>query len=152
MLGTWEARGGSRELLAPRAFPNTARPNYSSAWCAGYASSLATVAVIIFAGPFWKLPNTVKPLYTATKGQSWNFRYYESELSVMRRYDQVNCPWERCPYYRGRDYMNFGLLWTKWTVRNREVWVSDRGRDYKNFGLVWNKWTVRNSRSPLGSW
>ena len=30
---------------------------------------------------------------------------------------------ERCPYYRGRVCMEFGLFRTKWTVRNREVSV-----------------------------
>ena len=30
---------------------------------------------------------------------------------------------ERCPYYRGRVCMEFGLFRTKLTVRNREVSV-----------------------------
>ena len=30
---------------------------------------------------------------------------------------------ERCPYYRGRVCMEFGLFRTMWTVRNKEVSV-----------------------------
>ena len=33
------------------------------------------------------------------------------------------CLIERCPYYRGRVCMEFGLFRTMWTVRNREVSV-----------------------------
>ena len=40
--------------------------------------------------------------------------------------DHVDCPEvERCPYYRGRDCMEFGLFGTMWTVRNREVRIID---------------------------
>ena len=30
---------------------------------------------------------------------------------------------ERCPYSKGRVCMEFGLFWSMWTVRSREVSV-----------------------------
>ena len=48
-----------------------------------------------------------------------------SQTSLIRtpkRQDQVSAL-QRCPYYRGREFMIFGISGTKRTVRNREVSV-----------------------------
>ena len=46
-----------------------------------------------------------------------------SILEVEFVWNLVSYGIERCPYYRGRLCMEFGLFWTMWTVRNREVSV-----------------------------
>ena len=57
--------------------------------------------ILVFLEPLF----TVKPLILTPKGQK--------QVSAL----------QRCPYYRGRECMIFGISGTKQTVRNREVSV-----------------------------
>ena len=65
-----------------------------------------------------------------TKGTPLSVRIMEvSELEIEFVWNLVSfgpCGLsviERCPYYRGRVCMEFGLFWTMWTVRYRKVSV-----------------------------